>query len=135
MPADGLTLEASRHSGSSSSDVSWNGQPLTQIVAPPRGGSGARRTPARPNSAGAAGGARNLAAVASTSQNGQAASATREAPSEGLRQRSSTASQQLSKVSETATDLATVHRLPKDSQGQRQLPDDAMLILTRDLYL
>lgn len=132
VPADGITLEASRHSGSSSSDVSWNGEPLTQTVAPPRGGSGSRKIPPRTSSPATAGGA---GAIASTSQNRQAASTSRDASSEGLRQRSSTASQQLSKVSETATDLATVHRLPKDSQGQRQLPDDAMLILTRDLYL
>lgn len=43
--------------------------------------------------------------------------------------------QQLAKVSEVATDLATVHRVPVDSKGRRQLPDDAMLILTQDLYL
>ena len=34
-----------------------------------------------------------------------------------------------------AAELTTLHRAPRLQDGTRQLPEDAMLILTRDLYL
>ncbi|KAK9899726.1 hypothetical protein P389DRAFT_139235 [Cystobasidium minutum MCA 4210] len=126
LSADGTVLEGTRHNGSSPSDVLWNGSPLTQTVSPPRGGSGGRKAVAKANGAGAAG-------VVSTSER-QKESPSASAGPDGIRQRSTTTSQQLSKVSETATDLATVHRLPRDSEGRHHLPDDAMLILTKEVY-
>jgi hypothetical protein len=34
-----------------------------------------------------------------------------------------------------AAELTTLHRAPRLEDGTRQLPEDAMLILTKDLYL
>lgn len=123
LVANDLVLQASRNSGSGPEDVSWNGQALKQSVSPPRGPGKIRRVPAKSPEKRAPIGEQSPPLVP---ENGN------------ILQRNSLTSpvtqQQLAKVSEVATDLTTVHRLPVDPKGRRQLPDDAMLILTRDLY-
>lgn len=128
LPPDGIILQASCNSGSSPEDVSWNGRALDQRVAPPRGKGGARKTPVRGAPVGAA-------VVETPSTTPQRSGSDTKAKQNGQPSRSLATQQQLAKVSEVATDLATVHRVPVDSKGRRQLPDDAMLILTQDLYL
>lgn len=129
LPLGDMKLEANRHHGSSCEDVLWNDEAVSQSVAPPRGSGSARRAPTIAAPAAA------VAATKSTEQRDTSPTSRAQNNSTAAQDVSPTTSRQLAKVSETATDLATVHRVPVDSKGRRQLPDDAMLILTQDLYL
>lgn len=125
LPEGGLTLESSRNRGNSPQDISWNGQALSQTVTPPRGTNSLRTETASNTGV--------LAATRSGAQKEMAPVPVTQ-PQQNSHQTSATQAQ-LAKVTDVATDLTTVRRVPVDSKGRRQWPDDAMLILTQDLYL
>jgi hypothetical protein len=102
---------------------------LSESVTPPRG-AGHPRTVAPNNDTGA------LAATKSEVQRQAPPTSVTQPQQTSQRSQQSPATQtQLAKVTEVAADLTTVRRVPVDAKGRRQLPDDAMLILTQDLYL
>ena len=127
LPSDGFTLQAERGEGSSSGDIFGNGQKVTDSISAPQGAARQREQPATaPKSAA-------VAAVPATSKREEPASLPPQSKGAVTRMDNQIATKD--GLQAQAAELTTLHRAPRLQDGTRQLPEDAMLILTRDLYL
>ena len=136
VPEKGFTLSLARGEGEHAGDVTWNGERVSESVSAPQGAAAAwRRAPVttatvvsskaqeqqrRPEQAASA-----LHGSNQQPQGGRAVAGATEAPAGGLG----------ASLPPVVQDLAVLHHIPRGRGGTRTLPDDAMLILSQDLYL
>lgn len=128
LPNSGLTINAQPASGQSSNYVSLNGQEVVESISAP--GEGVMHRKSKPVE----------------QERAREAATTQEAVQQQLQPRSSVGEvggiaamlptkESMPNIPHLAQDIATLHSAPVLKDGRRALPDDAMLILTKDLYL
>ena len=133
IPKDGLTLSAVRSNGDSASHITVDGRPVSATVTAARqAGAAPRRAavvkPVEPVK-------RDVTSAPEAKPAQSQADETKRNTLVALLPDSQTLQSAQRAVKTEAADLVSVHRPPKLDDGRRALPDDAMLILSKDLYL
>lgn len=131
--SSGFTLRAERASSLGAGEVSWNGEKVTESIAAPKGAAQQKGRP-KPAAAAAAGAGAGAAAAGAAAKRSADPSSVQQKRSAALPPEDGPVAKPEG-IQAQAADLATLHRAPRLRDGTRQLPEDAMLILTQDLYL